>query len=66
MKIEAENFTPSSPAFHPACLPFECRNRRKEGVVMFILSVLMHPAGLVLVAMLVIGHVLTRALLGGD
>ena len=33
---------------------------------MFILSLLMHPAGLVLVAMLVIGNVLTRALLGGD
>lgn len=33
---------------------------------MFILSVLMHPAGLVLIAMLVIGHALTRTLLGGD
>ena len=33
---------------------------------MFILSVLMHPAGLVLIALLVIGHALTRTLLGGD
>jgi hypothetical protein len=33
---------------------------------MFILSVLMHPAGLVLVAMFVIGHALTRSLLGSD
>lgn len=33
---------------------------------MFILSLLMHPAGLILVAMFVIGHVVTRALLGGD
>jgi hypothetical protein len=42
------------------------QDRRKEEAVMFILSVLMHPAGLVLIAMLVIGHALTRTLLGGD
>jgi hypothetical protein len=33
---------------------------------MFILSLLMHPAGLVLIAMLVIGHALTRVLFGAD
>lgn len=33
---------------------------------MFILSVLMHPAGLALIAMLVIGHMLTRVLVGAD
>jgi hypothetical protein len=40
-------------------------SERRE-VVMFILSLLMHPAGLVLVAMFVIGHALTRSLLGSD
>lgn len=34
--------------------------------IMALLALLMHPAGLVLIAMLVIGHALTRTLLGGD
>jgi hypothetical protein len=33
---------------------------------MFILSLLMHPAGLVLIAMLVMVHVLSRYLIGMD
>lgn len=34
--------------------------------IMGLLALLMHPAGLVLVAMLVIGHALTRVVLGAD
>ena len=52
--------------FSSCLLTFQVQDRRKEEAVMFILSVLMHPAGLVLIALLVIGHALTRTLLGGD
>lgn len=66
MKIGGNTFTGSSPGFHPGRVPLRCKDKRKEETEMFILSLLMHPAGLILVAMFVIGHVVTRALLGGD